>query len=227
MTVETGGKVHNKQPLDPDISLVDHGGETTLLIDGIQAMQGWESSLMQRAADLLTSQGTCFLEAGLGLGLSALRIASRPGTHTHVVVEKYAKVIELFRSSHSVVPNALEIVNADFFDYIEQLPELSLDGVFFDPELPRAFFENRDFVDSFMPKITAALRPGGAFVPMFSVAGAVPDAATCTAPPGIMLERYMRFFTRATVERHPYAAYENTLYTPGVVGQAFIFCFYR
>jgi predicted methyltransferase len=219
--------VYNRQPPDPDISLVTHGGEVTLLIDGIQAMQGWESSLMRRAADLLTARGSCFLEAGLGLGLSALRIAGQPATRAHVVVEKYPKVIEIFRSEHPIIPDNLEIVHADFFDYLERLPEMSLDGVFFDPELPRAFFENKEFVDGFMPKITAALRPGGAFVPMFSVDGIVPDAATCTAPPGLILERYMRFFARVTVERHPYTAYQNTRYTPGVAGEAFIFCFYR
>ncbi len=219
--------MYNRQPPEPDISLVSHDGEVTLLIDGIQAMQGWESALMHRAADLLTERGSCFLEAGLGLGLSALRIASQPATRSHVVVEKYAKVIELFRSAHPVIPGNLEIAHADFFDYIEQLPEMSLDGVFFDPELPRALFEDKDFVDMFVPKIVAALRPGGAFVPMFSLDGMVPDAATCTAPPGLMLERYMRFFTRAIVERHPYTAYENTRYTPGLAGQAFILCFYR
>ena len=95
------------------------------------------------------------LKRGLGLGLSALRIASQPATRTHVVVEKYAKVIELFRFA-SGYPDNLKIVHADFFDYIEQMPEMSLDGVFFDPELPRAIFENKEFVHGFMPKITAA-----------------------------------------------------------------------
>jgi predicted methyltransferase len=219
--------VDNRQPPEPDISLVNHAGEVTLLIDGIQAMQGWELSLMHRSADLLTTRGTCFLEAGLGLGLSALRIASQPATRTHVVVEKYAKVIELFRSAHPVIPDNLKIVHADFFDYIEQVPEMSLDGVFFDPELPRALFEDKEFVDGFMPRITAALRPGGAFVPMFSIDGIVPDAATCTTSPGAMLERYMRFFARVTVERHSYTAYENTGYTPSLAGEAFIFRFSR
>ncbi|HEY6309537.1 MAG TPA: hypothetical protein VIY52_01830 [Streptosporangiaceae bacterium] len=217
----------NRQPQDPNVSLINDGGEITLLIDGVQAMQAWESKLMHRAADLLTEQGSCFLEAGLGLGLSALRIASRPATHTHTVVEKYGKVIELFRSEHPVIPDNLEIVHEDFFDFIETLPESSLDGVFFDPELLRELFEDKNFVEDFMSKIIAALRPRGTFVPMFSVAGHVPDAATCTAPPGMMLERYMRFFSRVVVERHPYTAYEDTRYTPDVAGEAFIFCFYR
>jgi predicted methyltransferase len=217
----------NRQPQDPNVSLINEGGEVTLLIDGVQAMQGWESKLMHRAADLLTEQGSCFLEAGLGLGLSALRIASRPTTRSHTVVEKYDKVIDLFRSGQPVLPDNLDIVHTDFFDFIETLPESSLDGVFFDPELPRDLFEDKSFVDHFMSRITAALRPRGAFVPMFSVAGQVPDAATCTAPPGMMLERYMRFFNRVVIERHPYTAYGDTMYTPGVTGEAFIFCFYR
>ena len=63
---------------DPTITLVDDHGEVTLSIDGGQAMQAWERDLMHESADLLCSFGCDFLEAGLGLGISALRIASDP-----------------------------------------------------------------------------------------------------------------------------------------------------
>jgi predicted O-methyltransferase YrrM len=65
--------------------LADHNGEVTLYIDGNQAMQAWEHDLMVELADLLYQYGCEFLEVGLGLGISALRIAQhipRPNTLT-------------------------------------------------------------------------------------------------------------------------------------------------
>src|SRR5262249_42701979 len=74
----------------PDIRLVETTeGEVTLSIDGHQAMQAWERDLMWAAADQLCTFGSEFLEVGLGLGISALRIASNPTTRRHVVVERY------------------------------------------------------------------------------------------------------------------------------------------
>lgn len=213
---------------DPDIALVTgSGGELTLLIDDVQAMQAWEHDLMCRAADLLCERGTDFLEAGLGLGISARHIAGRPNVRRHVVVEKYPKVIELFRQENPDPPKELRIVRADFFDFVDSLREDSVDGVFFDPELPKDVFEDRDLLDAFMPKLLRALRPGGRFVPMFAVDGGVPDAATCTTSPGAMVERYLRFFDRVVLERLPYIAYADTEYTPARTGDAFVLCFQR
>lgn len=76
------------QPADPQIELIDRDGEVTLTIDGDQAMQGWEHELMRRSADLLCGFGSEFLEVGLGLGISAVRIATNPCTRRHVVIEK-------------------------------------------------------------------------------------------------------------------------------------------
>ncbi|MEV4899625.1 methyltransferase domain-containing protein, partial [Nonomuraea sp. NPDC055795] len=129
---------------DTEINLVrDEKGEVTLYIGEVQAMQGWERSLMWRSADLLCERGGEFLEVGLGLGYSALRIAGRADTYRHTVVEKHPKVIELFREANPDVPATLEIVEADFFDYVDTLRPESYDGVFFDPELPKAIFEDR------------------------------------------------------------------------------------
>ncbi|MEU4563491.1 class I SAM-dependent methyltransferase [Actinoplanes sp. NPDC023936] len=214
--------------LTSDISLVRGAdGEVTLLIDGVQAMQGWEAELMWRSADLLCAGGGDFLEVGLGLGFSALRIAGHPETHRHTVIEKHAEVIDLFRAEHPAAPDNLDIVHADFFDHLDRLPEAAYDGVFFDPELPRELFEDRARLDEFMPRLVRALRPGGRFVPMFSLDGAVPDAATCTTTPAAMLDRYLRFFDRVEVLRHPYRAYAGTEYTPADTGDAFILCFAR
>src|SRR5207244_4207964 len=158
--LQTGAAMPKAQPTDPSIELIrNSAGEVTLFIDDVQAMQGWEQQLMWRSADLLCASGNEYLEAGLGLGLSAGRIASRPGTRRHVVVEKYAKVIDLFRAANEPLPDVLEIVHADFFDFVEGLQPDSVDGIFFDPELPRDFFEDRDLLDEFIPKLVWALRP--------------------------------------------------------------------
>jgi spermidine synthase len=211
----------------PDIRLVRSAGELTLLIDGVQAMQAWEHDLMCRSAELLCEQGGEFLEAGLGLGISARHIASLPNVRGHLVVEKYASVIELFRQANPVLPDNLRIVEADFFDHVDSLPDNSFDGIFFDPELPRETFEDRALLDAFVPRLLRVLRPGGRFVPMFAIAGEVPDAATCTTSPGAMVERYLRFFDRVVLERLPYRAYPDTRYTPARTGDAFVLCFQR
>ena len=71
------------------------GDEVTLSINNGQSMQAWERALMEESADLLCEFGSEFLEAGLGLGLSALRIARHPRTWRHVVVELYDEVIPI------------------------------------------------------------------------------------------------------------------------------------
>jgi hypothetical protein len=95
------------------VELVTDDGEVTLYIDGRQAMQAWERDLMWRSADMLCSWGSEFLEVGLGLGISALRIAGHPNTRRHRVVGKYPRVIDLFRKNNTSPPLSLEIVNAD------------------------------------------------------------------------------------------------------------------
>src|SRR6188508_868505 len=92
----------------PRIELIESDREQTLLIDGGQAMQAWETDLMHRSADVLCGYGSRFLEVGLGLGISALRIAGASTTTQHTVVEKYARVIDFFNERHPDPPAALE-----------------------------------------------------------------------------------------------------------------------
>ena len=97
---------------NPQIRLIEgNGNEVTLFIDDGQAMQGWETALMWESADILCKYGSQFLEVGLGLGISALRIAGNPATRHHTVIEKFSQVIELFRERNSSPPPALEIVH--------------------------------------------------------------------------------------------------------------------
>lgn len=198
----------------PTIELVEKDGEITLYIDGEQAMQAWEKELMWESADILCNYGSVFLEAGLGLGFSALRIAENPNTKKHIVVEKYQKVINLFHQQHSQLPQNLEILQADFFEYVRKAPPESFDGIFFDPALSMEVWNDQPFWDEFIPYIIQVLKPGGAFIPFFS-----------TRP--MLRTQYLKFFSRIEIERRPYTAYDETTYTYNDSGDAYIQCFIK
>ena len=204
----------NRTVPEPEIRLVEDAGETTLLIDNNQAMQEWERELMEASADILCEYGSTFLEVGLGLGLSALRIAAHPNTRRHLVVEKYGQVIQLFRARHPDLPPALEIVEADFFEYVRQLPPSSIDGIFFDPWLPPELAKDEELWRWVMPLVVRALKPGGAFIPFF------------TTRPELKWPFY-HFFERVIVEKRAFTAYSTTEYTHGTSGDAYIQCFVR
>lgn len=148
------------QPQNPAIELIETADETTLMIDGGQAMQAWECYLMHESAGMLCEFGSDFLEVGLGLGLSALHIAENPRTQRHVVVERYARVIELFEARHPSPPASLEIVEADFVDHVRTLEAGKLDGIFFDPFLPEQVNADVGFWREIVPLMVRALRDG-------------------------------------------------------------------
>jgi hypothetical protein len=202
-----------RQPDNADIELVEQSGEITLLINGGQAMQAWETDLMQESADILCSFGSTFLEVGLGLGISALRIAGHLHTRKHTVIEKYQEVIDIFLQRHPAPPT-LELVRADFFDYVYRLEPGRLDGIFFDPYLPPAVEHDQTLWVETVPLIVRSLRIGGAFMPCFS-----------TKPS--LRWQFVQFFDRAIVERRTFMAYPTTEYTPGPTGDAYIQYFIR
>jgi spermidine synthase len=193
------------------IEFVATGTETTLLIDGAQAMQGWEDDLMRRSADVLCEHGSEFLEVGLGLGLSALHIAAKPTTRRHVVVELHQPVVDHFLAANPDPPAALEIVLAEFSALLPTLPPASVDGIFFDPYLPAATRNDPAFWNAVMPPMIALLRPGGVFVPCFN-----------TRP----YFHFLHYFDHATIERRHYASYPQTTYTAAACGDAFIQCYF-
>ena len=205
-----------RQPENPDIQLIDDSGEVTLYIAGAQAMQAWEQELMHRSADLLCEYGHTFLEVGLGLGLSALRIAGKTTTTKHTVVEKYRQVIDLFLAQQAgPLPQSLDIVCADIFDYVNTLPPNSLDGIFFDPEFSPGMLDDRELMGEFIPRLLRPVRPGGVFIPFFSVK---PE----------LIDRYVRFFNKIVVTKVPFETYSNTNYTDNIKrGDAFIQCFVK
>ncbi|MGK5628932.1 class I SAM-dependent methyltransferase [Streptomyces sp. URMC 123] len=198
----------------PAVELIEQNGEVTLSIGGEQAMQAWERDLMWASADLLCRHGQDFYEVGLGLGLSALRIARNPATRRHTVLELFDEVEELFRAQHPEPPPTLTIERGDFFERVFDLPSESIDGMFFDPALEMDVWKDEALWARVMPEVVRALRPGGVFIPFFS-----------TRPE--LRWQYVRHFRTVRVERHPYRAYDTTTYTHGTSGDAYIQCFYK
>ncbi|MDH6708144.1 SAM-dependent methyltransferase [Kitasatospora sp. MAA19] len=198
----------------PEIRLIEQNGEVTLSIGGEQAMQAWERDLMWASADLLCEYGQDFYEVGLGLGLSALRIARHPATRRHTVLELFDEVEELFRAKNPDLPGNLTVERGDFFQRIFELPSESIDGMFFDPALDMEVWTDAELWARTMPEVVRALRPGGVFIPFFS-----------TKPE--LRWQYTPHFRSIRVERHPYTAYDTTEYTFGTSGDAYIQCFIK
>jgi hypothetical protein len=194
------------------IEFVESSGETTLLIDGGQAMQGWEADLMRRSADILCCHGSEFIEVGLGLGISALHIAAQPTTRRHTVMELHQAVIDHFLARTPALPASLEIIQGDFFALLPTLPLARIDGIFFDPYLPAKMRNDPAFWTGVVPLMVALLRPGGVFVPCF------------TTQPYFL---FMEFFDNAIIERRHYTAYPHTAYTMATTGHAFIQCYFK
>jgi predicted methyltransferase len=201
--------------LDSDVHLVTStNGETTLYIEGSQAMQAWERGLMEEAANLICERGGDFLEVGLGLGISALCISRNPRTRSHIVFEISPKVIALFHQQNPELPGTLKIVQADFFTAIQNVPAASIDGLFFDPALPMPMWDDENLWRQVMPWVVRCLRPGALFVPFFS-----------TEP--VLRKQYLPFFDEVRVVRRPFETYEDTMYTRSTSGNAYIQLFVR
>lgn len=199
---------------NPDISLVETASERTLLIDGGQAMQAWETEIMWRSADILCRFGSEFLEVGLGLGISALRIAGAPTTVHHAVVEKYQQVISLFVERHPQLPAALEIVHADIVEHAHSLAPESLDGIFFDPYFPPEMLADTHLWADLVPAMRRALRVGGVLLPF---------ATTKTR----LRWQFEPYFDRVVLESCRFEAYESTNYMTRNQGRAWIQAFIR
>ncbi|WP_328428160.1 class I SAM-dependent methyltransferase [Streptomyces sp. NBC_00443] len=205
---------HPAQPTAPDIAVKNTDGEKTLYIDGSQAMQEWEAPFMRRSAEILCRTGGVFLECGLGFGLSAIAIAEQPKVEKHTVVEIYDDVIQEFKKSTPALPDNLEIVQADFFEYIDSIPSRTIDGIMLDPWLPKQMRDDAEWWDTLMrEQITRVLRPGGHFMSFF-----------VTEPK--IEPRWEPYFDEVLIERHPYDSYSTTSYLEGrPSGHAYLQCF--
>lgn len=206
---------HALQEADPDIFFTNTAlGQRTLYIDGAQAMQEWERPLMIRSGELTAEQGSHFLECGLGLGLSAMAIAAAPNTVKHTVIERYQPVIDEFRKTAGPLPASLDIVQADFFDYIDEQDENSVDGIMFDPWVPKAIRDDDAWWHDVIARMRTILKPGGVLVPFFSTTNEI-------------WPRFAPHFGRIVIEPHSYSAYATTGYVDNTSGTAYIQVFVK
>jgi predicted methyltransferase len=201
------------QPEDPDVQYLSENGEVTLSFDGIQVVQGWETDMLSTMSEMLCDFGGNILEVGLGLGISARKIANYPSIKRHIVVEKYQKVIDLFHINHgsAILPDTTKIVHADIFDFISQIEPNSLDGIFYDPYFPVVdMYEDPVVLEKLLPGLFAALRSGGALMPFPSLRP-------------LLKEKYFAFASKFIVLRYPFETYQNTTYMQNIhKGNAFI-----
>jgi hypothetical protein len=177
-------------------------------------VKAWEKNLMEFSADLLVTFGSSFAEAGLGLGLSALRVVAHQHVTRHTVVELHPEVMRLFESQHHVIPTSLELTSDDFFAWVRRVAPGSLDGIFFDPALPSRIWADASFWQEHMPWIVRAIRVGGAFIPFFS-----------SRP--VLREQFLPYFSEIRCYPRPFEAYENTRYTYARSGLAIVQCFIK
>lgn len=166
---------------EPAVSLNVEGDEMTLMIDGRQAMQHWEYELMQRSADILcddqllgykegsNQSGKRYIEAGLGLGISARRIGDHNSTSEHTVIEKYSRVIDIYHEKLPPLPSTVKVIHDDFFRFVESAPSNYYDGIFFDPALPLPLWDKSAFWDDVVPHFKRILKPGGLLGEILSI----------------------------------------------------------
>jgi hypothetical protein len=103
----------------------------------------------------------------------------------------------------------------DFFESSDKLTPASLDGIFFDPWLPREIADDECLWAEVMPRLVRALRPGGVLIPFFF----------STQP--VLKWPFRDYFSKVIVERRCFQAYPATEYTHGTAGQAYIQCFLK
>ena len=177
-------------------------------------MQAWEQELMCESADILCTYGSEFFEVGLGLGISALRIASNPRTRRHVVIDKYQPVIDGFKQRYPTAAAGAGDRPGRLLRLRPHMAPASLDGIFFDPYLPASIGNDEALWNEVVPLMVRSLRPGGVVIPFFT-----------TRP--VLRWQFAPFFDRVVVERRSFTAYPTTDYTAARSGDAYIQCFVR
>jgi protein arginine N-methyltransferase 2 len=129
---------------DHKIYFIDEVGEER------QVMMDWESSLMQKHANYVCSNGGDILEIGFGMGISADYIqANNPSSHT--IVENHPQVIEKAKAWALDKPN-VTIVEGSWLDKLSELS--TYNGVFYDT------YGDAD-VSSFGDRLSDLVKTGG------------------------------------------------------------------
>lgn len=140
-----------------------------LFIAGQQVMQDWELPLMDAMAKVVTESHGDILEAGFGMALSATCI-QKYGVRSYTILEANDEVVKRFHEWKKQFPGRdIRLIHGRWHDTHHQVPDESMDGVFFDTvptfedEYLREVIDNVVMAEDFFPVAARVLRPGGIF----------------------------------------------------------------
>ena len=143
--------------------------EHNLFIAGQQVMQDWELPLMDAMAKVVTEMHGDVLEAGFGMALSATCI-QKYGVRSYTIMEANDEVVKRFHEWKKQFPGRdIRLLHGRWHDTHHQVPDESMDGVFFDTvptfedEYLREVIDNVVMAEDFFPVAARVLRPGGIF----------------------------------------------------------------
>jgi amino acid adenylation domain-containing protein len=143
--------------------------EHNLFIAGQQVMQDWELPLMDAMAKVVTESHGDILEAGFGMALSATCI-QKYGCRSYTILEANDEVVKRFHEWKKQFPGRdIRLIHGRWHDTHHQVPDESMDGVFFDTvptfedEYLREVIDNVVMAEDFFPVAARVLRPGGIF----------------------------------------------------------------
>jgi amino acid adenylation domain-containing protein len=143
--------------------------EHNLFIAGQQVMQDWELPLMDAMAKVVTESHGDILEAGFGMALSATCI-QKYGVRSYTIMEANDEVVKRFNEWKKQFPGRdIRLLHGRWHDTHHQVPDESMDGVFFDTvptfedEYLREVIDNVVMAEDFFPVAARVLRPGGIF----------------------------------------------------------------
>lgn len=142
--------------------------QSKLIIKNNCVMVGTEFDMMKVQAKIVGQHGGHILEAGFGLGCSAIHIDSYVNVKEHTIVEindnVYKNLLE-YKNKSNVKINT---INEDFEHWIKNEKDNSYDGVFFDtaPSLEDIeYLKENDIsnIQKVFKDIYRVLKPGGVY----------------------------------------------------------------
>jgi guanidinoacetate N-methyltransferase len=138
-----------------------------LRVGGQTVMEGWQTKLMERLAEIVTRSHGNVLEVGFGLGLSATAI-QKFGVRSHTIVECSSAIVERFSKWKTGYGDAtIQLIEGKWQDRVDRFGQY--DGILFDiypltkAELLKAVIEDVTLAQQFFGVACSHLAPGGVF----------------------------------------------------------------